>query len=490
MLGWDIQVEEDFDENFYRETYPDLEGYQSEMAGQVAERLRLFHHYYNHGRHENRFPNRERMEENLPIEQSAWNAVIDDDFDEEFYSKDKNLAGYWMPWARQNGYSERQRMFHHYLVWGKNEGRHKSQTHLDSLAKAADEMFDRTIRGTKLDMMHCAIFINHDSQPFGAPHFLFSLYSMCRNLGEKVLLLDEKDNPELLSKYGITSGECLSFEQNHFLLNRICEYFEPRLIYMNSFSKVLFDFYDLHAHKEKIITHSHELQKYYSERITKPTYVVSEKIRDECVRINRHSPKVQPPMLTKKIRDKMDEAARREPPRVSNSHGDMDGSKVTIGMCGQLQDRKNPRLFEETARKNPSLNFVWIGGEKDYFDNLPNLYHVPSLLEPYGHFMLLDCFVLFSKEDPCPYVVLENLYLGNKVVTFRENIFTDHKHPLLKDLYFEYDGEVSSDSVDEMLRRHAGGKSVGKYPEGKRYVLESFSKPRNVLLGDVLSNMW
>ena len=55
---------------------------------------------------------------------------IDSDFDESFYQEEyPDLSGYWSPWAKDNGFSEKQRLFHHYYLYGKNEGRFGSAKH-------------------------------------------------------------------------------------------------------------------------------------------------------------------------------------------------------------------------------------------------------------------------------------------------------------------------------------------------------------------------
>ena len=49
---------------------------------------------------------------------------IDLGFDENFYQNEyPDLLDYWSPWAKDNGFSEKQRLFHHYYLHGKKEGR-------------------------------------------------------------------------------------------------------------------------------------------------------------------------------------------------------------------------------------------------------------------------------------------------------------------------------------------------------------------------------
>ena len=70
------------------------------------------------------------------------------------------------------------------------------------------------------------------------------------------------------------------------------------------------------------------------------------------------------------------------------------------------------------------------------------LYHIRIIIG-------LIFFVLFSLEDPCPYVVLENLLVGNRVLAFRDSIYTHHHVP---GLYFEYPGSISFQTAQEHIR--------------------------------------
>ena len=100
--------------------------------------------------------------------------------------------------------------------------------------------------------------------------------------------------------------------------------------------------------------------------------------------------------------------------------------------------------------------------------------------------MLFDYFMLFSKQDPCPYVVLENLYINNKTITFKENIYTSHNSDLLDDLYFEYDGEISIDSASFMIENNAKEKANRNNDNGKKYVLENFSEIKKEFLESLI----
>jgi hypothetical protein len=85
-------------------------------------------------------------------------------------------------------------------------------------------------------------------------------------------------------------------------------------------------------------------------------------------------------------------------------------------------------------------------------------------------------------------VVLENLYINNKVVTFKENIYTDHKCEMLDDLYFEYDGEVSLESVSYMIENHATEKAKRVTDEGRKYIKKKFAAVNKELIAVLAGN--
>lgn len=62
----------------------------------------------------------------------AWSIDANENFDEDFYLNEyPDLSQYWLPWAKENGYSERKRLFHHYYLYGRKEGRLCSQEEKD-----------------------------------------------------------------------------------------------------------------------------------------------------------------------------------------------------------------------------------------------------------------------------------------------------------------------------------------------------------------------
>jgi len=62
---------------------------------------------------------------------------IDSDFDENFYQNEyPDLLDYWSPWAKNNGLSDKQRLFHHYYLYGKKEGRFPNLEYKDKKTSA------------------------------------------------------------------------------------------------------------------------------------------------------------------------------------------------------------------------------------------------------------------------------------------------------------------------------------------------------------------
>jgi hypothetical protein len=193
---------------------------------------------------------------------------------------------------------------------------------------------------------------------------------------------------------------------------------------------------------------------------------------------------IQPPILSSIDYKNLDDAvSSSDLPLVFNAHGKLNTKKITIGMVGDTASRKNPDMFPVLAQLFPQYNFLWIGGEKNYFQKAKNFYHIPYTHTPYLYYRYLDYLLLTSKEDPCPYVVLENLYMNNKVITFKNNIYTNHNSSLLKDLYYEFDGEVSLDNAQHMINEHVKEKNTIKtQTNGKEYILNHFQNFHDTFL--------
>ena len=327
---------------------------------------------------------------------------------------------------------------------------------------------------------------NHDNTLYGASHYLYILYSILKNK-YNCILCDVYYKNELLDKYNISKNEVIEYKNDPTLLYKIYEFYQPMLIYFNSMNLAMTKVFD-YIPREKLILHSHEIQKHYLlANITVPDFVVSEKIRNQYKHLTQQQtnfPLVQTPIITnlENIIIKSHEAIENS---ISNNYGTLDSSKITIGMCGQITIRKNYKLFIEIASLYPQYNFIWIGGDKsqsNIFAEYSNIYHIIFTLNPYKYYkQIIDVFILFSTEDPCPYVILENLLLETKIITFEKNIFIDHKHNLTKNIYIEYPGEINVVTCSDAINKYVFEKKNITSNNGYLYISKYFTNVDDVL---------
>lgn len=124
LFGTSINVDEDFDEEFYEKNYPFVKDYFLPLGSLISKRKRLFYHYLNYGK--NLFKNCEQLEVFLfgkPIN-------VDKDFDEEFYEKKYPFVkDYFMPAAAL--IPKKKRFFHHYLNYGEKMSKTKGEIYIE-----------------------------------------------------------------------------------------------------------------------------------------------------------------------------------------------------------------------------------------------------------------------------------------------------------------------------------------------------------------------
>ena len=518
----EIEVDDNFDEKFYEIISPEVKEYYKES--ELSERERYYHHYLKHG--QNLYKNREDAENKL-----FGNIDIDENFEEEFYEKTHPQVKEYMIWHGDwiRNLSTRKRYYNHYLkfkfyknirdaenkLFGNidvpdnfNEDLHedkypeikgymmwmgdwinelsKRKRYYHHYLKYCVPIYEKswaktkTINNKLIEIQNTCethkgsiVLVNHVSNPYGATNYLLSIFKILKSKGFKVCLLDEVFNEQLYSKFDIDIKDVISYEQNFLFLCYLYERLEPKVLYLNSINEIFIDFIKLN--NPNVLTHSHEIEKVYGRHNLLPDYVVSKRIQKEFEDQHDHNPKIQPPIFLNETLDLIEREFNQELPKVSNFKGEIDNSRITIGMCGQTETRKNPELFEEVSILYPQYNFLWVGGEEGYFSGIDNLYHVPLVQFPFVYYKLMDYFILFSQEDPCPYVVLENLYINNKVITFKNNIYTDHKNKMTKDIYFEFNGEISMETIKQAINENVKYKA-NRTGNGKEYVLQNFTQ--------------
>lgn len=113
-------------------------------------------------------------------------------------------------------------------------------------------------------------------------------------------------------------------------------------------------------------------------------------------------------------------------------------NSVIIMTCGHLYFRKGPDVFLSLAKKilsrdinDLTYHFVWLGGheydDKNWFLHdaqklgiADNIHYVDFVENPTLYYAGADAFVLTSREDPLPTVVMEAMNNGTPVLAFHE----------------------------------------------------------------------
>jgi len=127
--------------------------------------------------------------------------------------------------------------------------------------------------------------------------------------------------------------------------------------------------------------------------------------------------------------------------RIRQELGLPQDSLIVLG-CGTVDSRKGADLFVQTARRCLSLKadqrtaantwFVWVGQFNDHslqrwlghdigIGGLEaRVLFLGQRVDTTPHFMAADLFLLTSREDPCPFSMLEAMESGLPVVCFRD----------------------------------------------------------------------
>jgi hypothetical protein len=468
LYNWST-LPNDFDVSVYKEINSDL----SDMCD-----IKLKHHYINFGAQEGRLYNFN----NLP---DGFNVSMYKE-----YNTDLNIL------TDTNAKI-------HYIKHGKFEGRKHHDIHFDYeyFRKAnntqshidAYKLYGSDIRKEKnnsfvkyvdsllvVDNIQYILLVNHNEELYGAPHYLFMLYKLLASDNKykniKFILCLTCYKSIIYDKYSIKSDEVVEYKDDPTLLYMLYKKFNPLKIYFNSCNYAISKIYNYIPDNIGIF-HSHEIYEHYTLSEQKiPTYVVSDRIANQYINKYNKKPKIILPFV-----DSIDFILKSadfpiDEKQIKNNVGFIDTNKITIGMCGQITTRKNYNLFIEVSKVYPNYNFVWIGGDNgSVFDAYDNIYFIPFQTNPYKYFkQLIDYFILFSLQDPCPYVILENILLSSNIITFSDNIYTDHKNVLTNDFYFEYNGSINKETCIDAINKFVKHKKIFKYTSGQKYIENNF----------------
>lgn len=455
-------IPEDFDAAGYKLYNPDLSNFNDEQ---------LRNHYKYHGRAEERVY---RIDIPEDFDVDAYRNLNVDIFDQT----DAWLKAHYFRAGKAEGRKYIDPFFDKQFFCAYNNIKTEEYTGYRDYLKDIRQVKSQTIFERMADiplLEDHILLVSHDSSIYGATHYLYLIFHELKALGKKVKVVEMHHNEALFKKYGLVEDDVMFYYNDPTLLYYMCTKSNPKKVYFNSMNSCMATV-AAYIPREKLLIHSHEVRKHYICE-TLPDFVVSARISGEY----DNSAKVQPPIIDARTLASMDEEFNKDV-ELCNAYGPIDRSKIAIGMCGSLCDRKNWKTFLSAAEKLSGFNFIWVGGSFDIGEDLLNFYHVKNVSLPYKYYRLFDYFLLTSLEDPCPYVVLENLYVGNRVLTFKENIYTSHGCENLREVYFEKDGEVSLNSVLEHIFQTCTEKALYPRPEaGKKYVLAGYTKLREEL---------
>jgi glycosyltransferase involved in cell wall biosynthesis len=455
--------------DFLAESYVE---YNVDLTG--MSELQLQEHYVLHGKKEQRI----------------YSVDLPDDFDVEVYRyMNRDIFDQTDGWLKRHYYQHgqyEQRIYSDRLYdksfFINYNNLHESATYADYLSDIrqikSQEILD--IINSTPDLDGYLLLVSHDNSIYGATHYLYLLFEYLRSKNFKVKILDADFNPMLKEKYAVSDSDILYYKKDATLLYHICVKANPRKIFFNSMSFPMAEAAK-YLNRERLIIHSHEVRPHYICSYP-PDFVVANTIAEQYEEL----PKVQPPIISNETLKLIDiEFAKQS--CVKNYLGELQTDKITIGMCGSLTTRKNYKLFIELAENLKQFNFLWVGGHQDVGEDVDNFYHVKNVELPYRYYNLMDYFILCSTEDPCPYVVLENLYVGNKVLTFEKNIYTRHDKVFLTGQLFEFPGEISYENAyKHIVANCKSKKTADTLNYGRDYILNNYVNFKQEYLATLL----
>lgn len=449
------RLPEDFNPTLYKKYNPDLKDCTDEWVGW---------HYLNYGLKENRIYKIENLPEYFDAEQYRFLNPDLKSFNnyqcEAHYVKwgIKENRKYWDPFFDKNFFANQS-----YAEYMNDITQIKSQKILELINQIPQALAD-------------VILVNHNSSLNGASHHLYLLFNLLKfKYNLKVIIATPTVCDSVLSKYDLKKSDFVEYFDDPTILYHICTKINCKKIYFNSLNltmnrvAVLLD-------KNKLILHAHEIQQHYHSSMYPNTLVPHFNINQAD--ILQYPPgsniEYQTGILPNTFLDNI-EIISQQQVSVKNSLGEMDFNKITIGMSGIKCDRKNYKLFVETAKLLPNYNFLWVGGEGSLTDKLiDNLYHVPQTPWPFAYYKLIDYFVLFSSIEPMGYVILENLYLGNSVIAFNDSLCTKFSTEQMEDMFNIIPGSITLERLIQILPQLCSVKPLKNKERGKKYVKKFF----------------
>ena len=282
------------------------------------------------------------------------------------------------------------------------------------------------------------VLVSHDNSAYGASSVFLNLlkYIDILNIYE-IYYIVKNTTSEIVDdyKYNDTTFIYLNFEtlslyHHYYYVDKsilLLRTIEPDIVLCNTI--VTSEFYTasielklytiLYIHENsgeffRLLNNNHEWSMLPSCNILKKIdkiFCVNESINKyllDSLNIDINKITIQPPIINTE--------------NIDNSiKTSLNYNNITVGMCGSGTHRKGFDVFINIAIKNPKIDFIWIGPNQDFVNikTYPNNLTVTGYTNnPYYYLKNLNFFLLTSREDPYPLVVLEALYLNIKVISF------------------------------------------------------------------------
>jgi hypothetical protein len=459
-------VPDDFDIVMYKELNPDL--------NQLTENQTKLH-YVEYGKNEGKL----YKIENVP-----------DDFDINVYKElnedlnqltENQLKLHYVQHGYKEGRTYKDDFFNkdYFCKKYNYNGTNPYKKYIDDIRQEKNSYFKDVITSINIPNKKTILLVNHDNKLYGANHYIYSLFLFLKEKYKdsiNIFLCEITYKLSLYDKYSIHKEDVFEYYNDPTLLYMIYQKIKPNIFYLNSSNYPIYKIYK-YIPENKRILHSHEIFNHYllSKKVM-PDYVVSDIISQQYFKIYNKTPKIQPPFIIN-INNIL-ELSKEVIEPIYNNYNNFDKNKITIGMCGQITDRKNYKLFIEMSLIFSYYNFLWIGDTNPVFDEYKNIYHIKSTHNPYKYFkQILDYFILFSLEDPCPYVILENILLESNIIVFKNNIYYHHTHESLKNILINHEGNINKTTCIEAINKYVNCKKNNNEPNGYNYIKNYFSKP-------------
>lgn len=310
------------------------------------------------------------------------------------------------------------------------------------------------------------LFISHYSGRNGAPLFLLRLMKWIKthtNLEINVLL---RSSGELQSEFeavgsvflaprlaGIVSGilrrtcgEAMVKKMEGEILRRRVRGLNPSLIYSNTITNTR-EIAALAALKIPILCHVHEMEYWIRHELGLEKAIAAVPLIDRFIAAGGW---VKDYLINGlgvgadiiEVIHPFPCLSTERPAAASEMRGDarrelgMDNNTFVIGGCGTVDWRKGADLFLSVARRvsqmaaGGSAQFVWVGGPTSgkFYEQLQydvtrsGLGNVVSFVGPCSsaekYYAMMDVFMLPSREDPYPLVMLEAASYGLPILCF------------------------------------------------------------------------